>query len=318
MLEAFLVSVITMATPILLAALGELLVEESGVINIGIEGAMLSGAFAALTIAYFSGSTSLGLAGAIVAGVAINAIFAVLVVNLAVNQVVTGTAVSILALGLTGVFYRKLFGVTGKAFMVAPIAKIPLGPLARIPLLGPVLFDHNPLVYFTFMLVPALWYLIARTRYGLAAARLRRASRSGRRARTRRNRDTMAGAARVGRAHWPGRRVPHARVRQHLRREHLGRPRLRRAVGGDCRPLEFMGPRRRFDSLRRRDGVAIRIAGARHRRALPVVPRAAIRADTPRARGFGRTSSGAERAGRAVSPAIMNRSLKLRRCFNST
>src|SRR5208337_2013602 len=91
-------------------------------------------------------------------GVAINAIFAILVVNLAVNQVVTGTAVSILALGLTGVFYRKLFGVTGKAFMVAPIAKIPLGP---------VLFNHNALVYFTFILVPALWYVIARTRYGL-------------------------------------------------------------------------------------------------------------------------------------------------------
>jgi len=154
--EAFLISVITMATPILLAALGELLVEESGVVNIGIEGAMLAGAFAALSIAYFSGSTALGLAGAIAAGVAINAIFAVLVVNLAVNQVVTGTAVSILALGLTG-----------KAFMVAPIAKIPLGPLAQIPLLGPVLFDHNPLVYFTFILVPVMSYLIARTRYGL-------------------------------------------------------------------------------------------------------------------------------------------------------
>ncbi len=167
MLEAFLVSAITMATPILLAALGELLVEESGVINIGIEGAMLAGAFAALAIAYFSGSTALGLAGAIAAGVAINAIFGILVVNLAVNQVVTGTAVSILALGLTGVFYRKLFGVTGKACMVAPIAKIPLGPLARIPLLGPVLFNHNGLVYFTFILVPALWYAIARTRYGL-------------------------------------------------------------------------------------------------------------------------------------------------------
>src|SRR5271163_2155363 len=159
MLEAFLVSVITMATPILLAALGELLVEESGVVNIGIEGAMLSGAFAALTIAFFSGSDGLGLMGAIAAGVAINAIFAILVVNLAVNQVVTGTAVSILALGLTGVFYRKLFGETGKAFMVAP--------MARIPLLGPVLFDHNALVYFTFILVPVLWYVIAHTRYGL-------------------------------------------------------------------------------------------------------------------------------------------------------
>src|ERR1700679_1675756 len=75
MLEAFLISVITMATPILLAALGELLVEESGVVNIGIEGAMLSGAFAALTIAYFSGSTALGLAGAIVAGGADHTMF---------------------------------------------------------------------------------------------------------------------------------------------------------------------------------------------------------------------------------------------------
>ncbi len=79
MLEAFLTSAITMATPILLAALGELLVEESGVINIGIEGAMLAGAFVALAIAYFSGSTALGLTGAIAAGVAINAIFAMLV-----------------------------------------------------------------------------------------------------------------------------------------------------------------------------------------------------------------------------------------------
>src|SRR5271157_852709 len=155
MLEAFLVSVITMATPILLAALGELLVEESGVVNIGIEGAMLAGAFAALTIAYFSGSDALGLAGAIAAGVAINAIFALLVVNIAVNQVVTGTAVSILALGLTGVFYRKLFGVTGSAFTVTPIGKVALGPLTRIPLLGPALFNQNGLVYFTFLLVPA-------------------------------------------------------------------------------------------------------------------------------------------------------------------
>lgn len=167
MLDAFLVSVVTMATPILLAALGELIVEESGVVNIGIEGAMLAGAFAALAIAYFSSSTALGLAGAIAAGVAINAIFAVLVVNLAVNQVVTGTAVSILALGLTGVLYRRLFGITGKSFMVAPIAKLPLGPLARIPILGAAMFDHNALVYLTFILVPAVWYVIERTRYGL-------------------------------------------------------------------------------------------------------------------------------------------------------
>jgi len=167
MLEAFLTSTMSMATPIMLAALGELIVEESGIINVGIEGAMLAGAFFALAATYFSGSVALGLCAGMLAAVAIDAIFAMLVVNLAANQVVTGTALNILALGVTGVFYRKLFGVTGKAFMVTPVAKIPLGPLARIPILGPVLFDQNALVYFTFILIPIFWYLISRTRYGL-------------------------------------------------------------------------------------------------------------------------------------------------------
>ncbi|HXW83992.1 MAG TPA: ABC transporter permease [Candidatus Binataceae bacterium] len=167
MLEAFLSSTVMMATPILLAALGELLVEESGVINIGIEGAMLSGAFFALAAAYFSGSTLLGLAAGAAAGVAINAILAVLVVNLAVNQVVAGTALDILAVGITGVFYRALFGVTGRAFMVKQMPRLALGPLARIPVIGAPLFDRNPLVYLTFALVPATGWLLWRTRYGL-------------------------------------------------------------------------------------------------------------------------------------------------------
>jgi len=167
MLEAMFNSTIGMATPILLAALGEYLVEESGMINIGIEGAMLCGAFFSLAAAYFSGSIVLGLVAGIAAACAINALFAILVVNLAVSQVVAGTALDILSLGVTGVFYRKLFGVTGKAFMVRPMPKIALGPLSRIPLLGPVLFDHNPLVYLTFFLVPALWFIVMRTRYGL-------------------------------------------------------------------------------------------------------------------------------------------------------
>jgi simple sugar transport system permease protein len=106
-------------------------------------------------------------AGAIAGGVAINAILAVLVVNLAVNQVVAGTALDILAVGATGVFYRRFFGVTGKAFMVRPMTKLALGPLARIPLLGPALFEHSGLVYLTFALVPAAGYLLWRTRYGL-------------------------------------------------------------------------------------------------------------------------------------------------------
>jgi simple sugar transport system permease protein len=167
MLEAFLTSTIAMATPILLAALGELLVEEAGIINIGIEGAMLAGAFFALAGVYFTGSLAAGIACGIAAAIAINAILAVLVVNLAVNQVVAGTALDILALGLTGVFYRKFFGITGKAFIVRPLRAIALGPLARIPLLGPALFNQTPLVYLAFALVPVTAWMMARTRYGL-------------------------------------------------------------------------------------------------------------------------------------------------------
>ena len=167
MIEALLISTISMATPILLAALGELIVEESGVLNIGIEGAMLAGAFFGLATAYFSGSLALALIAAIAAAVTMNAVLAGLVVNLAVNQVVAGTALDILAAGLTGVFYRRLFGITGKAFTVTPIPAISLGPIAQIPIIGPVFFEQNVLVYAAFAMVPLTAFVVRRTRYGL-------------------------------------------------------------------------------------------------------------------------------------------------------
>jgi simple sugar transport system permease protein len=156
-----------MATPILLAALGELIVEESGVLNVGIEGAMLAGAFFGLAAAYFSGSLMLGLLAAIAAAVTMNALLAALVVNLAVNQVVAGTALNILVAGLTGVFYRQLFGITGKTFTVAPIPPISLGPIAQIPIIGPALFEQNALVYAAFLMVPLTAFAVRHTRYGL-------------------------------------------------------------------------------------------------------------------------------------------------------
>lgn len=167
MLDAFLNSTIAMATPILLAALGELLVEETGVINIGIEGAMLCGAFFAMAGAYFTGSTIIGIAAGIAAGVAINALLALLVVNLSVNQVVAGTALDILAVGITGVFYRRFFGITGMAFMVKPMARFDFGPLTRIPILGATLFHHNAFVYLTFAIIPVIGFIVWRTHYGL-------------------------------------------------------------------------------------------------------------------------------------------------------
>jgi general nucleoside transport system permease protein len=167
MVEAYLTSTIAMATPILLAALGELIVEGSGVLNIGIEGVMLAGAFFGFASTYFSGSLVLGLLAAIMAAIAMNSLLAVLVVNLAVNQVVAGTALDILAAGLTGVLYRRLFGITGQTITVAPIPPLALGPPARIPLIGPLLFNQNALVYGAFAMVPLTAYVVRHTRYGL-------------------------------------------------------------------------------------------------------------------------------------------------------
>jgi len=167
MLEAFLSSTIGMAAPLLLAALGELLVEQSGVINIGIEGVMLTGAFAAMAAAYATGSPTIGLCAAVAAAIAMTAALGVMAINLAVNQVVAGTALDVFALGVTGVFYRRLFGITGKALTVNTLARVRLGPLARIPLLGPALFHQNLLVYFAFLLVPLVRFILYRTRYGL-------------------------------------------------------------------------------------------------------------------------------------------------------
>jgi general nucleoside transport system permease protein len=167
MLEAFLSSTIAMAAPLLLAALGELLVEESGVINIGIEGVMLTGAFAAMAAAYATGSIAIGLCCAALAALTMSALFAAMAVNLAVNQVVAGTALDVFALGVTGVFYRRMFGVTGQALTVRTLGRIRVPWLSRIPLLGPALFHHNLLVYLAFALVPLVSILLYRTRWGL-------------------------------------------------------------------------------------------------------------------------------------------------------
>ena len=167
MFDAFLAATVAMATPILLAALGELIVERSGVINVGIEGAMLLGAFTGLAAAWFSDSLLVGVLAAMGAAMMLNALLAALVVSMAANQVVAGTALNILALGLTGVVYRRLFGVTGQAITIAPLAPLGGGSLAGLPVIGPLLFAQNVIVLVACGLVPIVGLALAWTRHGL-------------------------------------------------------------------------------------------------------------------------------------------------------
>ena len=166
LLGALLASTITMAVPLLLAALGELIAERAGVLNIGLEGMLLSGAFVAVVVALLSGSTALGFACALLVGAALGLLLGVFVAHWDTNQVVAGTALNLLAAGLTGVAYRAVFGVTGAALTIAGAPTFALPGLAGLPVIG-AFFDQSLLGYAAFAAVPAVGWGLTRTLAGL-------------------------------------------------------------------------------------------------------------------------------------------------------
>nr|WP_319387502.1 ABC transporter permease [uncultured Roseibium sp.] len=162
MFEAVLLTVITAATPLLIAAVGELVVERSGVLNLGVEGMMIMGAVIGFAVANQTGSGSLGVIAAIAAGMAMSALFAVLVLFLVANQVATGLALTILGIGLSGMIGEAFIGVPG---LDLPQLYVPV--LSEIPFIGPVFFQQDALVYLSFVLVAVVAYGLFRTRVGL-------------------------------------------------------------------------------------------------------------------------------------------------------
>ena len=140
-------TVITAATPLVFAALGELVVEKSGVLNLGVEGLMLIGAVAGFATATLTGSATIGVFAAIIAGAALSMIFAVIVLQLRANQVATGLALTLFGTGLAALIGQGYVG-----FPVEPLPRIAIPLLADIPVVGPILFHHDPLVFV--LLVP--------------------------------------------------------------------------------------------------------------------------------------------------------------------
>jgi simple sugar transport system permease protein len=161
-LTAIFLAMTRAATPLIFAALGEVLTEKSGVLNLGVEGMMLVGAVAAFGTAVASGSLLFGLFAAMVAGLLMAALFALLTQFLMTNQVATGLALTIFGVGLSAFVGKDLVGQTLQ----------PMGPLApeglqAIPLIGPLLFGHDPLVYLSLVLAVGLWWFFNRSRPGL-------------------------------------------------------------------------------------------------------------------------------------------------------
>lgn len=158
---------VRIATPLLLAALGELVAERSGVYNMGLEGMMLMGAFTGYLAAYESGSLWFGVAAAGFTGALMALVFAVLVITLKVEQIVTGLAVNLLGAGLSTYWLRAAFADIGQTPTIPFFSNVPIPGLADLPVVGPILFDQKLLTYFAFLMVPVIWFFLFRTRYGL-------------------------------------------------------------------------------------------------------------------------------------------------------
>jgi simple sugar transport system permease protein len=149
-------------TPILLAALGELLAERAGILNLGVEGMMLVGALIGFIVSQESGNPAAGLLAAGLAGLGLSAVHAGLTISLRANQVVSGLALTIFGVGLSGVLGRPFIGAPAPGF-----SPIPLPGLSGIPWLGTVFFSHDLLVYLGYVLAPVVWIFLHRTRWGL-------------------------------------------------------------------------------------------------------------------------------------------------------
>jgi len=157
-----LVSVLIAATPLVLAATGELVAERAGVLNLGVEGMMVIGALAAFAAVIETGSIPLALAAAIAAGLIMAGLFAVLVVTLRANQVAAGLALSMFGLGLSALWGQGFSGLSAGAF-----PRLVLPGLSDLPVVGKVLFQLDGLIYLSLLLVAAVAWLLKRTRTGL-------------------------------------------------------------------------------------------------------------------------------------------------------
>ena len=168
-LTAFLTAAVRMAMPLAFAGLGETIAEKTGIVNIGMEGVMLSGAFFSFAGAFFTGSILLGLLCGMAGGAAVSLIHALLSIKLAKDQSVSGLAINIFVLGVTSFLYKLMSG--GQSYQqIVPLSKLRIPLLADIPLIGNALFNQDILTYLIYVLVIAVTFFYKKTSLGLAFA----------------------------------------------------------------------------------------------------------------------------------------------------
>jgi general nucleoside transport system permease protein len=157
-----LASLMVAATPIILAAAGELVVERAGVLNLGVEGMMITGAITGFIATVTTGSPWIGFVAAAAGGAGLSLLFAFLTQILLSNQVATGLALTLFGLGLSALLGQGYNGIKAPEF---PRIDIPV--ISEIPVLGPILFSHDPMVYVGIGIVAGIWYFLRYSRAGL-------------------------------------------------------------------------------------------------------------------------------------------------------
>ncbi len=155
-------TIVTASTPLVFAGIGELVVERSGVLNLGVEGMILVGAVSGFALANLSGSATIGVVGACVAGAVLASLFAFLTLNLKSSQVATGLALTIFGAGVSALMGQSYVGIA-----VGGLPKMNMPGLTDLPVIGPLLFGHDALVYLSFALVASVTWFLRRSRAGL-------------------------------------------------------------------------------------------------------------------------------------------------------
>lgn len=158
---------VRLATPILFTALGEIFTERAGILNLGLEGIMLMGALSGFLGAFWTGSLWVGVLAAILTGMLFGLLMGFMSITVKANQVVAGLGITILGSGLSTLLFRLAFGLRTTPPTLDIFPELPIPLLSDIPVLGPVLFEHNVLVYLALTLVPVAALVLFRTHFGL-------------------------------------------------------------------------------------------------------------------------------------------------------
>ena len=161
-------SALRIAAPLTLAGLGETISEKSGILNIGIEGIMLTGAFFSFLTTFYTGSLLLGTLAGILSGIILSLIHGVISIECKANQTIVGLAINFLALGLTSFIFLKIFGQSKVLPATKMITAFKIPVLSKIPIIGNILFSQDIIVYLMFLLIILVWIFLYKTQWGVS------------------------------------------------------------------------------------------------------------------------------------------------------